>query len=147
MGYFRCLLQFSELFRRFEKNLRVLKSAAFFPLWYNTVRLQSKKEGGILMTDFLQALSGKWKLDLLYQLSQGPVRWNQLVRNLPDAAPNVLTRQLRQLEQDGLVQRRVLSSGFPQETLYALTDPGMAIVPLLQAFAQWDRKYRQEQTG
>lgn len=99
------------------------------------------------MTDFLQALSGKWKLDLLYQLSQGPVRWNQLVRNLPDAAPNVLTRQLRQLEQDGLVQRRVLSSGFPQETLYALTDPGMAIVPLLQAFAQWDRKYRQEQTG
>ena len=92
-------------------------------------------------------LSGKWKLDILYLLSGGPARWSQLVHSFPDAAPNVLTRQLRQLEQDGLIFRRVSSPKPPQTVEYRLTEQGAAAVPFLKSLCAWDRKFRKDAAG
>jgi DNA-binding HxlR family transcriptional regulator len=103
------------------------------------------------MTDTFLAwrslLSGKWKLALLYQLSGGPLRWNELIHSFPDTAPNVLTRQLRQLEDAGLLQRIVLSQKAPQVIAYSLTEDGRKLVPFLEALCQWDTQFRQAQTG
>lgn len=89
-----------------------------------------------------EALSGKWKLELLYRLSTGTVRWSVLTHSIPAAAPNVLTRQLRSLQRDELVLRIVTAAHSPQIIEYALSEEGKALVPMLGALAQWDKAFR-----
>ena len=83
------------------------------------------------------ALGGKWTLDLLYRLRAGEVRWAALVHSIPQASPNVLTRQLRELEADGLVLRQVNAPKPPQVISYTLTPQGQRLRPLLEALAAW----------
>lgn len=83
----------------------------------------------------LKQLSGKWKLELLYLMKDGPLRWGELTRLLPQAAPNALTRQLRELEADGLIIRSVYSVKPPKVVSYALSCP--ALIPLLEELAQF----------
>lgn len=87
--------------------------------------------------DSLKLLSGKWKLELLYRLSEGCVRWGTLIHSIPEAAPNVLTRQLRALEQEGLVCRIVTSAHPPQVVEYTLSEAGQMLLPTIQALAVW----------
>ena len=91
-----------------------------------------------------EQLAGKWKLNILYLLSNGPARWNELTKALPDAAPNVLTRQLRQLTEAGLVSRTIVVSKPPQVIEYALTEQGMSVLPLIHALCKWSRTYQAE---
>lgn len=87
--------------------------------------------------DSLRLLSGKWKLELLYHLSGGCVRWGALIHSIPAAAPNVLTRQLRALEQEGLVLRIITSAQPPQVVEYTLSDAGKSLLPQIHALAAW----------
>lgn len=89
----------------------------------------------------MEVLSGKWKLDLLYRLTSGCVRWSILTHSIPDAAPNVLTRQLRYLENDGLVRRIVTAAHPPQVIEYTLSDQGQRLIPLLHELERWDAAY------
>ena len=89
-------------------------------------------------------LSGKWKLELLARLSCAPARWNTLVKFFPDVAPNVLTRQLAQLERDGLIHRVVHSAKPPKVVEYRLTNMGAQYLPFLAAMDNWARTYRQD---
>ncbi len=89
----------------------------------------------------MDSLNGKWKLELLYHLSRGTVRWSTLTHSIPKAAPNVLTRQLRKLETDGLVLRIVTSAQPPQVIEYTLSGQGRRLVPMLEALARWDKTY------
>lgn len=95
---------------------------------------------GLQKTSFAR-LGGKWKLELLYVISDRTVRWRTLVHDLPDAAPNVLTRQLRQLEEDGLIQRQVLEETPPQVVEYKLTPEGKKLLPMLRELAGWRIQY------
>lgn len=90
-------------------------------------------------------LAGKWKLEILYRLANGPARWSELTRSFPTAAPNVLTRQLRQLEQEGLILRWVSSPKPPQVVEYALTDQGAQWIPVLRALERWEQQFRTEE--
>lgn len=92
------------------------------------------------MDTALAALSGKWKLELLYRLREGEVRWAALVHSIPLASPNVLTRQLRELEADGFILRQVSAPKPPQVISYALTPAGQQLRPLLEALADWSRE-------
>lgn len=92
-------------------------------------------------------LSGKWKLELLYRLAQGPARWSVLVHSFPEAAPNVLTRQLRQLEEAGLVLRVVTSPLPPQAIEYRLSPRGQRLGPVLDAMGDWAVACQQSMTG
>ena len=83
----------------------------------------------------LNQLSGKWKLELLFLMKDGPRRWSQLRTLLPQAAPNALTRQLRELEDDGLIVRSVLHDKPPKVVVYGLKSPALA--PLLDSLGSW----------
>ena len=89
-------------------------------------------------------LSGKWKLVLLHRLSESPARWHELTKCFPEAAPNVLTRQLTQLEQDGLVCRQIYSSKPPKVVEYRLTKQGLRYVPFLQAMMDWAQAFHRD---
>ena len=89
----------------------------------------------------IRKLGGRWKLELLYAIGTQSVRWRTLIHAFPEAAPNVLTRQLRSLELDGLVIRQVLSETPPQIVEYRLSESGKALLPLLEELCQWRNAY------
>lgn len=89
-------------------------------------------------------VGGKWKLPILYQLFQGTKRYGELKRLVPAATERMLTLQLRELEQAGIVQR-VTYPEVPPKVEYSLTEVGLSLKPVLQAMLEWSEKYLQEE--
>lgn len=85
----------------------------------------------------IEALSGKWRPELIYLLSRGCVRWATLIHSIPQAAPNVLTRQLRALEHEGFVQRIITSAHPPQVVEYSLTPQAQSLITPLNQLRDW----------
>ncbi len=85
----------------------------------------------------LRLLEGRWKLDILFQLFGGHVRrFSELERAIPAVSQKMLTQQLRQLEEAGLV-RRVVYPEVPPRVEYALTPWGQSLCPVLDALLKW----------
>jgi DNA-binding HxlR family transcriptional regulator len=84
----------------------------------------------------LSVMGGKWKPLILCQLFKKPRRFTELIETIPGVTPKVLTQQLRELEQDGLVQRTVLQV-MPAHVEYRMTDYGETLCPVLRTMAQW----------
>ncbi|MDO5053739.1 MAG: helix-turn-helix domain-containing protein [Pasteurella oralis] len=77
-----------------------------------------------------KVLQGKWAIVVLYHLNTGTKRFNQLEKLIPQATRTVLTRQLRQLEKDKLVERKVFAE-VPPRVEYSLTELGMQFQQVL----------------
>lgn len=85
----------------------------------------------------MQQIQGKWKIYLLYEIAENQIaRFNQLSRSLPNISNKILTNQLRELEQDGLVQREIFPE-VPPRVEYQLTAKGHSIIPVLDVICQW----------
>lgn len=80
----------------------------------------------------LRSISGKWKPRILRAASEAPVRFNQLLRDLPESNKQALTNALRELESDGLLVRSVVRQK-PLHVEYMLTDQARTIIGLLRA--------------
>ena len=83
----------------------------------------------------IDMFAGKWKLPILWYLEQRSRRFGELASLLPGVTPKVLTYQLRELAEAGLISRT--ESIAPRQTQYALTESGIAAVPLLQLLCEW----------
>ena len=84
--------------------------------------------------------SGKWSILILYHLSDGALRYGELQRGIGDITQATLTKQLRMLEDYGLISRYVYSE-IPPKVEYSLTDLGKAFDPVLEQFRIWGDKY------
>lgn len=85
----------------------------------------------------LELLSGKWKPRILWKLhNQGVLRFAEIKRGLAGITPKMLTQQLRELEQDGLITRTVYAQ-VPPKVEYALNDFGQTLGPILDQLAVW----------
>lgn len=87
-------------------------------------------------------ISGRWKTLILYYLKDGPVRFGEMRRLLVDASQKVLTEQLRELEEDGVVVRMEFP-GKPLRVEYTLSEHGLQLKPILALMAQWGTAYRE----
>ncbi|MEC0125157.1 winged helix-turn-helix transcriptional regulator [Paenibacillus pabuli] len=85
-------------------------------------------------------LSGKWKISILNHLTKGPLRFNELQRLLPDATQRMITMQLRMLETDGLIIRKVYPVA-PPKVEYYLSDLGEELAPMLQMLCKFGTTY------
>ena len=85
----------------------------------------------------LERLAAKWRVLLVYALLGGPQRHAELRRRLPGITQKVLTETLRGMENDGLVERRILKDTAPQHVEYALTDLGNTLQEPLSAICAW----------
>lgn len=82
-------------------------------------------------------IDGKWKCVLLWHLlNEGTLRFNELRRRTPGATQRMLTNQLRELEQDGLVIRTVYPQ-VPPKVEYSLSEMGHGLAPILRALRDW----------
>ncbi|SRR5258708_5530113 len=85
-------------------------------------------------------IGGKWKTVILYHLFQGPKRFNELRRLLPEVTQRMLTLQLRELEQDGIVHREIYKE-VPPKVEYSLTEFGTSLGPIIVQMLDWGEEY------
>lgn len=85
----------------------------------------------------LEALMGKWKHKILFQLvTNETMRFNELKRNIPGITQKMLTSQLRELEQHDIIARRVYAQ-IPPKVEYSLSDHGKSLLPILDKMNEW----------
>lgn len=82
-------------------------------------------------------IGGKWKTVILFYLIEGPQRYNELRKKMPHVTERTLSLQLRQLEEDGVVSRKVFGDKPPLRVEYSLTELGKTLIPLLYSIANW----------
>lgn len=88
----------------------------------------------------LAVIGGRWKVPILWNLLAGKSRFGELSRKLPGASQKMLTQQLRELEGDGLVHRKVFAE-VPPRVEYSLTELGRSLEPVVQALSNWGESY------
>ena len=88
-----------------------------------------------------KVLTGKWSIYILYLLKDGPIRFNELQRRMPeDMTHTTLSRQLKSLEEDGLIIRRVYSE-IPPKVEYELSEIGRKFEKVLDELEVWGNEY------
>ena len=90
----------------------------------------------------IRLIGGKYKSLILWKLTGSTLRFSQLRREIPSATPKMLTQQLRELENDGLIRREVYPV-VPPKVEYSLTDLGESIRPVLESMYAWGSGYLQ----
>jgi DNA-binding HxlR family transcriptional regulator len=94
-------------------------------------------EEGCTTRQALERLASKWRILLIYALLAGPQRHAELRRWVAGITQKVLTETLRDMERDGLVERRVLKQTPPQHVEYSLTALGKSLEAPLAAICAW----------
>ncbi|MBB6452524.1 DNA-binding HxlR family transcriptional regulator [Salirhabdus euzebyi] len=91
--------------------------------------------------DALSILVGKWKpIILLHLLQEGTKRFSELKRSLPGITQKMLTKQLRELEDEDIVER-VVYPQVPPKVEYSITEYGRSLEPILEAMHEWGMKH------
>ena len=88
----------------------------------------------------LEKIGGKWKGVALYHLIDGPMRFNALQRASGCVTQRMLVKQLRELEEDGIVHREVFPV-VPPKVEYSLTEKGQTLIPILHALKEWGQTH------
>ncbi len=92
----------------------------------------------------LSLISGKWKMMILYLLSEHKViRYNELQRKIGGITYKMLSSQLKELEADRLITRKEYAM-IPPKVEYSLTSRGISLIPILDAMCNWGSKERPE---
>jgi DNA-binding HxlR family transcriptional regulator len=89
----------------------------------------------------MEIIGGKWKPIILYYLKAGTQRFGELQRLVPHATKKMLTQQLRELESDGIINRKVFEQ-VPPKVEYSLSEYGKTLSPILELMADWGTAHR-----
>ena len=100
---------------------------------------QIEKYGGCPVSSTLKVVGGKWKPLILYFISVDVNRFGQLQRMIPDCSKRMMTKQLRELESDGLINRKVFAQ-VPPKVIYTLTEKGESLRPIFRELSNWGVK-------
>jgi DNA-binding HxlR family transcriptional regulator len=94
------------------------------------------------VTATMQVLGGKWKailINAIYHTS--PARFGELKRSVKGITQSMLTQQLRELEEDGIIHRKIYAE-IPPKVEYTLTEFGLTLSPIMLSMAAWGKEYR-----
>jgi DNA-binding HxlR family transcriptional regulator len=98
------------------------------------------------VTATVEVIGGRWKSTILFHLKDQPRRFNELRRLVPGITQRMLTLQLRALEQDGIVSRKVHDT-IPPHVEYSFTKKGWSLGPILDAMEAWGEANRPRKRG
>ncbi|MDQ7095035.1 helix-turn-helix domain-containing protein [Desulfosporosinus sp. PR] len=85
-----------------------------------------------------QIIGGKWKIMILWALSENTRRFNELQKLFPEITQAMLTKQLRELEKDNFIHREVYKE-VPPKVEYSLTSLGKEFIPIIEQMSNWAR--------
>lgn len=88
----------------------------------------------------LKKIGGKWKGMIVCRLLFETLRYNELLRSLPGCSQRMLANQLRELQADGIVRRKLFRE-IPPRVEYSLTDIGRDLLPMIRASCAWSHKH------
>ena len=88
----------------------------------------------------MDVVGGKYKALIVYELMHGTKRYNEIARAVPQATPRMLSKQLKELEEDGVINR-ILYPVVPPRTEYSLTEMGQTLVPIVDELCKWGTHY------
>ena len=91
----------------------------------------------------LKVIGGRWKVFVLYFLFEKPQRLSELRRLIPEVSQKVLVQQLREMEEHGIVDRRIFAE-VPPRVVYSATRLGLSLKPLLGTLCDWGRRHASE---
>jgi DNA-binding HxlR family transcriptional regulator len=95
------------------------------------------------INDALELLSGKWKLQILLSLTFDKKRFKQIQREVVGVTPKMLSKELKELEQNDMVERKVYDTQ-PVSVEYQITAYGKTVLPLLHELHKWGTKHRKK---
>ncbi len=101
-----------------------------------TIETKKKKEDKCPVTAMLQLIGGKWKPVILYCIRSEKRRFGEISARIPDISRKVLTQQLKELEEDGLVLRKQFNE-IPPRVEYELSLLGKSLAPVLHEMEKW----------
>ena len=90
----------------------------------------------------LSLIGGKWKIAIIYNLRQEPVRFGELKRILAPITQQMLTKQLREMERDCLINQKVYEV-IPPKVEYSLTDFGQSFMPVMESLCKWSTENKE----
>ena len=96
--------------------------------------------------DALEAVEGKWKLLILFSLSGGPKRFKELSREVPKITDKTLSKELKLLEANQLIEREVFDT-FPPKVQYSITEHGLSLEKVLDELHFWGLAHREKVIG
>ncbi len=82
-------------------------------------------------------IGGKWKTVILYHLMDGTLRYSELRKAMPTVTERTLSLQLKKLEEDGIISRKVYTKKPPLKVEYTLSELGKTLIPIVQSIADW----------
>lgn len=91
----------------------------------------------------MDRIGGAWKMPIIWRLRDRTMRYNELKRDIPHVSDKMLTVQLRELEADGFVERKVFAV-VPPRTEYSLTDKGRRAVPVVERIREYGLELMRE---
>ncbi len=103
-------------------------------------RLDPELTGSCPVRDVLDRIGDKWSVLLVQNLSEGPVRFGALRRQIGDISQRMLTETLRHLQRDGFISRKVFPT-VPPSVEYALTDLGHSLLQPLGQLVAWSAQH------
>ena len=89
----------------------------------------------------LMMISDKWKVLIIRELLPGTKRFNEIHHSIDGVSQKVLTQKLREMESDGLLERKVYAE-VPPKVEYSLTELGMTLKPILDSMERWGNDYK-----
>jgi DNA-binding HxlR family transcriptional regulator len=98
------------------------------------------------VTHFLNRVGGKWKVLIIYAVSKNCNRYGLLQRVMPDISKQMLVNQLRELEEDGILER-IIYAEIPPRVEYKLTEYGLSLMPLIVVIEDWGSKDLKKNDG
>lgn len=95
----------------------------------------------------LKIIGGKWKPMILFHIAiQGVMRFGELRRGIGEITERMLTKQLRELEEHKIINRKVYQQ-VPPKVEYSLTEMGCSLIPILLSMREWGVKYEESMVG
>lgn len=93
--------------------------------------------------DALDVINGKWKLPIIISISVGNERFTDIQNSIPDISPKVLSKELKELEQNKLIKRTV-TADYPVKIIYQAEPYADTLTPIIYALKEWGEKHREK---
>lgn len=103
---------------------------------------QQTCKGGInAVNDAMYALNGKWRIQIIVSLTDGPKHFKEIERSIDGITPKVLSKELRELALNEFIERKVYD-GFPAEIIYELTPHSDSMKEIIESLMDWGKEHK-----